>query len=219
MAATTAPHPVELMSPTHFEAIYAEASGDATRVPWADQRPHPALVTWLNVIAPSLLRCGSRVCVVGCGLGDDARELMRRGYEVVAFDCSHTAVKWAQSLDPENQTAYVVADLFNLPPRWVHRFDLVVEINTLQSLLPEQREAAFCSMASLMSRRGHLLVICRAAEQPVSIDDGPPWALTCDELLTLATGAELRADTFDSFIDETDPDGPIPRIRATFVRA
>jgi SAM-dependent methyltransferase len=214
---TTAPQ-TTAQSPAQFETIYSEAAGDASQIPWADQRPHPALVTWLNVVAPSLLRCGSRVCVVGCGLGDDARELMRRGYDVVAFDCSPTAVKWAQSLDPMNRTAYVQADLFDLPERWTHRFDLVVEINTLQSLPPEQHEAAFTSMAELVSRRGHMLVICRECETPAGADDGPPWALTQDELLALADSAGLMIESLDSFIDDDDPAAPVPRMRALLAR-
>jgi SAM-dependent methyltransferase len=218
MVTTTAPHTAAPLSPSHFEAIYAEAAGDPTVIPWADQRPHPALVTWLNVVAPSLLRCGSRVCVVGCGLGDDARELMRRGYDVIAFDCSHTAIEWAQSIDPMNRTAYVVADLFDLPMRWRHRFDLVVEVNTLQSLLPEQHEAALTSIADLVSRRGHLLMICRESAELVRVEDGPPWALTQDELRSLAASAGLVMSSLDSFIDENDPAAPVRRMRALLAR-
>jgi predicted TPR repeat methyltransferase len=219
MVVTTAPKIEAPLSASHFEAIYAESGGDASLVPWADRRPHPALVTWLNVIAPSLLRCGSRVCVVGCGLGDDARELMRRGYDVVAFDCSATAVKWAQSIDPMNRTAYVVADLFELPERWQHRFDLVVEINTLQSLLPEQHEDAFRSITDLMSRRGHMLVICRESAEPVARDDGPPWALTQEELRGMAEATGLVTVSLDSFLDEEDSAAPVQRMRALFTRA
>ena len=56
-----------------FEAIYATAGGDASRIPWSDGIPNPALVTWLDTVGPSLVRCGARVAVVGCGLGEDAR--------------------------------------------------------------------------------------------------------------------------------------------------
>ena len=44
-----------------FEAIYADANGNADLVPWADDHPNPALVTWLNAVAPSVIRCGARV--------------------------------------------------------------------------------------------------------------------------------------------------------------
>jgi SAM-dependent methyltransferase len=214
---TTTIQPV-LTDIEYFESIYAGAEGDASRVPWADSRPHPALITWLNAIAPSLVRCGARVAVVGCGLGDDARELMARGYEVTAFDCSATAVQWCRRTDPAHSGCYAVADLFDLPARWRHRFDLVVEINTIQSLLPEMHAEALGAIANLLSPRGHLLVICRGAEQPVSLEDGPPWALTEQELLEAAAIAGLSAaEAPVSFDDDESP--PVRRIRAVFARA
>lgn len=201
-----------------FESMYRDAEGDASRIPWADLRPHPALIAWLNAVAPSLIRCGSRVCVVGCGLGDDAREVISRGYEVLAFDCAPTAIRWAQKLDPANAASYVVADLFDPPARWRHRFELVIEVNTLQSLVPDQREAAMQSLAEMVARNGYLLVICRGAHAPVDIEDGPPWAITESELVDLAAGAGLvPREPVCSFEDDESP--PVCRMRALFRRA
>lgn len=209
--------PVPATAVESFEAIYAEAHGDASRVPWADQRPHPALVNWLNAVAPSLVRSGSRVCVVGCGLGDDARELIHRGYDVTAFDCSETAINWAKQLDPNNGSRYIVANLFDLPSSLRGRFDLVVEVNTLQSLLPDDRAEAMKAIGSLVSRHGHVLVICRCAQQPASIDDGPPWAIMVDELTETAKLAGLSpTNPVSSFTDDETP--PVERIRAVFQR-
>lgn len=209
----TTPHAPTLVQ--DFEAIYAEARGDVSRIPWADCRPHPALVSWLNVVAPSLVRCGGRVAVIGCGLGDDARELMRRGYDVIAFDCSPTAVRWARQLDPAHESSYVEADLFDMPPRWRHRFDLVVEVNTLQSLPIEQRGEAMKCAAELVTRHGHLLVICRGCETPASAGDGPPWPLTKHELLELASAAGLRPEgQIAAFEDDETP--PVLRLRGVF---
>jgi SAM-dependent methyltransferase len=205
-------------SPDLFESIYADAHGDASRVPWADQHPHPALITWMNAVAPSLLRCGSRVCVVGCGLGDDAREIMSRGYDVTAFDCSKTAIEWARSLDPANARCYVQSDLFNPTPRWKHRFDLVVEVNTIHSLSPDQHAAAIKAISELVSAHGHLLVICRAADELASSEDGPPWALTEHELVDAAAEAGMTPmEGVTVFDDDETP--PVRRMRALFKRA
>jgi SAM-dependent methyltransferase len=205
-------------SVNQFEAIYIDAQGDASRVPWADQRPCPALVNWLNAVAPSLIRSGARVVCVGCGLGDDARELMRRGYDVTAFDCSRTAVDWAKRIDPINARCYQQADLFNAPLKWKRRFDLVVEINTIQSLPPEMHHATFGAIAELMSPHGRMLVICRGADEPVHVEDGPPWALTRDELLDAASHAGLAPEgELASFVDDEDP--PVLRMRGLFRRA
>lgn len=180
-------------SAEYFESIYQEAQGDASRISWADGKPNPALVTWLNAVAPSIIRSGARVACVGCGLGDDARELMRRGYDVTAFDCAKTAVNWAREIDPENARCYVQADLFEPPAKWKHRFDLVVEIYTIQSLPPDTHSAAMSAISGLLSPHGHLLVICRGTDEPVGSDDGPPWALTREALVD--AGARGIADS------------------------
>ena len=201
----------------YFESIYADAQGDASRIPWEDGHASDALINWLNTVAPSLVRCGARVAVVGCGLGDDARALIHRGYEVTAFDCSDTAVHWAQSLDPTNAGLYVRANLFDLPPRWHHRFDLVVEVNNLQSLTTDLRQEAATALANLLTPHGRLLVICRAAETPAEFVDGPPWPLTESELLDATALAGLVPDSpLSSFCDNDDP--AVLQLRAVFRR-
>lgn len=206
------------LDPAHFETIYADAQGDRSRIAWADGRAHPALVCWLNVVAPSLVRSGARVVVVGCGLGEDARELVHRGYDVTAFDCSPTAIEWARRIDPENRSCYLVGDLFDPPGKWRHRFDLVVEINTIQALEPPRRAETMAAISELLSPRGHLLVICRHSELPADLDQGPPWPLTEHELELIAAEAHLVPEQpIAAFIDDEEP--PVARMRALFRRA
>ncbi|MCA9295958.1 MAG: class I SAM-dependent methyltransferase, partial [Phycisphaerales bacterium] len=162
---------------TDFESVYATAGRSLSGVPWADGRPSPALVNWLNAVAPSLIRCGARVAVVGCGLGDDVRELVQRGYDVTGFDVSETAINWARERHPSCADAFHVADLFDIPARWRRRFDLVVEINTIQALPIARREHTLPAIADLVGQRGRLLIIARGARSPQAESDGPPWAL------------------------------------------
>jgi len=200
-----------------FESVYADAHGNTDLVPWSDGRPSPALVNWLNAMAPSIVRCGARIVVVGCGLGEDAREICRRGYDVTAFDCSPTAIEWARSIDSNSGVSYCVADLFDLPPKWRHRFDLVVEINTIQALPIDKRDAVVSRVAELVSPRGCLLVIARHAETSADQTDGPPWPITLDELnaATRAAGLEPQGDV-SVFVDGETP--PVRRMRGLFRR-
>lgn len=199
-----------------FESVYAEAKGEVSLVPWGGIKPSPALVNWFNAVAPSLVRCGARVAIVGCGLGADAREVMRRGYEVTAFDCSPTAVAWARSLDTVNADQYVQADLFGPPARWTHRFDLVIEINNIESLSPGLHAEAVAALARLLTPHGHLLITCRGAQTPSAGRSGPPWPLTEGELLEASAQAGLApAGDVCCFTDDEN----VPRIRAVFRRA
>jgi len=191
LATSTAADAAQVFA-TRYETIYTEAQGDASVIPWADGIPNPAMVTWLNFVAPSLIRCGSRVAVVGCGLGEDARELINRGFDVTAFDVSQTAVNWAKELDADNCHCYNRADLFNLPSNWRHRFDLVVEVYTLQSLPPDARKSALSAIKELLGPHGYMLLICRASKEPVNLADGPPWAITQQELMETTCEAGLK---------------------------
>lgn len=216
-AMTTTVQPV-LTTVDYFESIYAEAAGESSCIPWADGHPASALVNWLNAVAPSLIRCGARVAVVGCGLGDDARELIHRGYDVTAFDCSDTAVHWAQQIDPENAGCYVHADLLDLPAKWRHRFDLVVEVNTLQALVMDIRNEAVAAMADLLAAHGRLLVICRRSDVACETQLEPPWPLTESELLDACQQSSLELDSpISAFTDDENP--PVDRMRAVFKRS
>ena len=74
-----------------FEYLYSLAGENTSIIPWADLRPNPNLVDWLDqqhIVGPG------KALKVGCGLGDDAEELARRGFETTAFDVSETAIAW-----------------------------------------------------------------------------------------------------------------------------
>ncbi|BAS57625.1 putative thiopurine S-methyltransferase [Leptolyngbya boryana NIES-2135] len=157
-----------------FEELYATANGDPTTVPWARLTPHPLFVEWLN--QHSLV--GKTAIVIGCGLGDDAEELAKRGMEVTAFDISETAIAWCKKRFPDSSVNYQVADLFQLA---LGKFDFVLESYTIQAMPPELRAQAIPKIAELVAESGQLLVIClgREPEQPLAT---VPFPLTKIEL-------------------------------------
>lgn len=205
-----------------YESIYCGANGDPGRVPWADCQACPMVVEWLNTHAPVLVRPGCRAVVVGCGLGDDLIELAERGYDVVGFDISPTAVRWAARRHPGHAERFITADLLNPHPRLVRRFDLVIEAYTLQSIHPMLRGRAARSLEALMAPRGVLLTTCRARDDRTSLDDliSPPYPLTAGELLAAASEAGLTPLCSDAAVVESDhPKRPGHRhLRAVFVR-
>lgn len=181
-----------------FEDLYASVGDDLARIPWASRQPHPLLMSWLDE-QPSA--AGRQALVIGCGLGDDAEELGRRGCRVSAFDYSATAVGWCHRRFPHSTVDYRVADLFDLPGEWVQRFELVVEINTIQSLPLRRRTEAIGAIAGTIAPGGQLFVRClaRADDEPVG---ERPWAVSRRDLGTFVT-VGLRETSFTASVGPT----------------
>ncbi len=196
-----------------FEELYRRAAGSWDRVPWADLAPNPHLAEWL--LSPEARASGRAWLVVGCGLGDDAEALSEAGFRVVAFDISATAIEACRARFPTSKVEYAVADLLSPPPAWIGRFDLVFESYTLQVLPPPARSAAITALASLVSPRGRLLLICRAREREEP-EGQLPWPLTREELAPLRE-LGLRELSLEDFLDRETP--PVRRFRALFARA
>ena len=194
-----------------FERLYAEAERGEAIVPWADLAPNPHVVEWLDREAPA----PGRALDIGCGLGDTAEDLARRGFDVVAFDVAASAVAEARRRFPRSRVDYRVADLLRLPPDFAAAFDLVVECYTLQVLPPEARARAVAALRRTLAPGGTLLVVARGREK--SEPPGQmPWPLTRAEVEAIAA-PDLALERFEDFLDREDP--PVRRFRACFRRA
>lgn len=162
-----------------FEAIYAGAETNGPKPPWDYGAPRPQLVEWAE--ARDLAGGGHEALVVGCGYGADAEFLAARGFRVTAFDFAPTAIAGAKRKHPSSEVSYLVADVLDLPDEWQHRFDLVVESLTVQSMPPEQHTSAARNIAALVATGGTLLVLATTREEGTEVN-GPPWPLTRAEL-------------------------------------
>ncbi len=194
-----------------FEPFYRASGGEASTIPWADLRPNPHLRDWLRGQPPG--ESGRACLVVGCGLGDDAEALATAGFETTAFDIAPTAIDWCRRRFAGSKVDYVAADLFEPRPSWLGKFDLVVEVYTLQVLPEALRGQAIVCLASCLAPRGVLLVICRAREK--GEDRGEmPWPLTRAECESFCSAAELCLQSVDEFVDPYEED--VRRIRAVY---
>jgi SAM-dependent methyltransferase len=163
-----------------FEAVYAAAEGESSRITWADMSPNPHLVSWLE--ANPINGEGKRALVVGCGLGDDAERLAAQGFDVTAFDISPTAIAWSKERFPDSNVTYVNADLLNPPQEWEQAFDFVFEAYTLQALLPSVRPQAAAKVGRFVAPGGMLLLICRGREDNEDAGTTPPFRLSKSDL-------------------------------------
>lgn len=167
-----------------FERMYRAAAGGGDGLPWDRGGPHPLLEEW----ARDLDGDGRRALVVGSGLGGDAEFVAARGFAVVAFDVSPTAIAMVRRRHPDSVVDYEVADLLELPSRWIEAFDLVVEALTVQSLPIAHHPQATANVARTVARGGTLLVIATARDDDAPTPDGPPWPLTRAEIDAFAAG-------------------------------
>jgi len=195
-----------------FERLYEQAVGNEQSVPWADMEPNPHFLSWLA--RRNLSGNGKTALVVGCGLGDDAEELARRQFRVVAFDISPTAIDWCRRRFPNSPVEYVAADLLEPPESWAGAFDFVLEVYTFQVLPASLREQLASKVAGCVSPGGTLLVVARGRE--AFGDPGQmPWPVTREELATFMDFG-LREVCFEDFLDDETP--PVRRFRVEYVR-
>lgn len=165
-----------------FETLYAGANQNADIIPWAHATVHPLLTEWLDT--HSIDGTGKRTLVLGSALGDDAEKLADLGFSVTAFDISPSAIAWSKQRFPDTTVDYQVADLFNLPIEWRGQFDFVLEIFTVQALPVNIRTDALRAIPALLNTEGQLLFVCLGREHD-DIPQGPPWAISREELKTL----------------------------------
>ena len=187
------------------DAIYRRADGALELVPWANEGPHPAFLAWLNAEAPCLVRPGCRVAVVGCGLGDDAIELINRGFDVTAFDHAASAIAWAKERFPRHAHTFVEADVFEAPSKWRHRFDLVIDVNNIPWVDREKRPEYAARVVDLLHPNGALFVICTGCDSPDRMehhdDPLPPAGL----LSLFASKGLAPTRALDDFTDDATP--------------
>ncbi len=181
-----------------FERLYARADQQGSGVPWASMAPDAGLVAWLD----GRFATETRALVVGCGLGDDAEELARRGFAVTAFDVAPSAIALCRARFPDSPVAYRVADLFDPPKEWRGAFGLVVEVTTVQSLPLDLHEPALRQIAGFVAPGGWLFVETALRDPALENPSGPPWPLAAP-LLRVLEEAGLAEESHETRPIET----------------
>ena len=159
-----------------FEPLYAGSNTEGDGVPWANMDTHPSFKRWLQ--RNPLTGNSKKALVVGCGMGDDAIELERLGFQVTAFDVSDTAIKLCKERFAQSKVNFVAADLLQSQEQWHKGFDFVLEIYTVQALPPKYEDLLIANIASFVANSGQLLVVAEVSKADREFVNGPPWLLT-----------------------------------------
>lgn len=185
-----------------FDVLYKEAAGDNEHIPWADLEPNMFLRAWAE--KTDLRGDGRKALVVGCGLGDDAKFLFDRGFQVTAFDISETAVEWAKRLHADTSIEFYAADLFAPLRGWSKAFEFVLEVYTIQPLPLEMRPRVIDAIADFVAPEGKLVVVTRGREDDEETIE-LPWAVSRRDLSQFERNGLRQTQFEEMFGDEEEP--------------
>lgn len=146
-----------------FETLYSNSNEEGEGVPWANMVPHPIFKSW--IIKNPNVDEGKTALVIGCGMGDDAIELESQGFSVTAFDVSNSAIQLCKTRFPYSGIKFIQADLIEGISEWYQKFDLVLEIFTIQALPPKYEKTLIQNISDFVSGNGKLIVITESNKE------------------------------------------------------
>ena len=190
-----------------FEPLYAKSNKEGEGVPWANMETHPSFGRWLD--QNQLIGDNKLALVVGCGMGDDAIELEKLGFQVTAFDVSETAINLCKERFPQTTVNFVQADLLKRQAQWYKNFDFVLAIYTVQALPPSYERELIQHISDFVAPKGQLVVVAEVGDKERTFENGPPWLLTPEhvDLFTSCglrvTGKYIEQDSLDTDIGVT----------------
>ena len=129
----------------------------------------------LTEVLPQIKLPKSKICILGCGSGQDAAYLARQGHLVTAVDLSPNAIAKAKDLYGESSSLrFIESDAFHFASKNTGQFDVVFEHTFFCAIDPRRRTDLVKTWSQLLAPQGHLLAIFFIFEQL----SGPPFGAT-----------------------------------------
>lgn len=127
--------------------------------PWERYGPvaEASLGAFLDRVEAGRSRPLGRAIDLGCGRGQYAPELARRGWETVGIDYVPAAIEAAQAKGDD--VTYVVGDVTDLPSAGLGSFDLFLDIGCFQGFDADQRAAQGSGVTALANPGATLLTL------------------------------------------------------------
>lgn len=161
----------KISEPSHWTKIYHEEKNPG----WNLGEPAEALKDML----PRIKLVRSKILVPGCGEGHDAAYFANKGHIVYAVDFSEEAIARGKKLYGHIQDLHFIqADIFNLPPDWIHTFDIVFEHTCYCAVSPDRRNEVIQIYKKMLHETGMLMGVFFAFERRTSTPyGGTEWEL------------------------------------------
>ncbi|MEU4620400.1 class I SAM-dependent methyltransferase [Actinoplanes sp. NPDC023801] len=182
---------------TDYDAMYRDGTA-----PWEIGRPQAAFD--LDVSGP-------RVLDLGCGTGELALELARRGHRVTGVDISAVAIERARAKATTDGLAvdFRIGDATTLEPG---EFDALFDSGLLHNLHRHGGAEDYLALLPRLAAPGAVLQVLG-----ISASSGEGWGLTEDYLRAAFTGPHWN-DTRIDVIEVTATIGALPGLLTRTVR-
>lgn len=125
-----------------------------------------------------------------CGRGYDAVLFARAGFAVTGVDHAPSALAAARALAAAEGTGatFLTDDLFSLPARFAGSFDYVLEYTCFCAIAPARRAEYVEVMSAVLRPGGEILALFFPVLPPGYGPEGPPYAVSEEELRTYFGG-------------------------------
>lgn len=139
----------------------------------------------------------------GCGTGDTALFLARRGNAVTGIDYLEEPIQRAKRKAAEQglSVTFLVKDAMTLK-HWGERFDNVIDMGLFHCFSDEDRETYVAGLSTILNTGGHLYLMCFSDAEPGT--DGPRRVSKRELHDAFAQGWDIESIEPSSF--ETRPD-------------
>lgn len=180
------------MKHVDMEAIYAKTP--LPDIPWDVATPPEVLV---HLVASAQVPPGKAVDF-GCGTGNYAIYLARRGFDVTGVDISPTAIGIARQHAQEEgvKCDFIVADVLGDLKEVAGPFDFAFDWELLHHLYPDQRKKYVQNVWEKLVAHGHYLSLCFSEKDPQFGGSGKYRETSLGTVLYFSSEAELR-DLFE----------------------
>lgn len=125
---------------------------DFDTLPWNIEE----IPIWFKEVINSGWVTPCNVLDIGCGLGNYANYLQKRGYNVTAIDFSSNAIKAAKN--KFSNINFIEKDILDFNPN--KKYDFIFEVSVLHHIKPEDREKYIKKIKKLSNINTKIMICC-----------------------------------------------------------